>query len=70
MDDEILQNDRLLVTIDPTAALASIQMRGASLIWDFRPSLDADVVVRHVTTEISAYLREANSKRVRRVKTV
>ncbi len=69
MAEEILQNDRLLINIDPDTALASVHLKGEDLAWSFEPSLDADVVVRHGTTEISAHLREARHKRVRRFRT-
>ena len=64
---EILQNEKLRVTIEPDDVSASIELINTDLKWKFQPNPEGDVWVTHVQTEASAYLREASQKTIRRL---
>ena len=69
MPEEILQNAELLVTVHTDLASASVCLKGTDLGWVFEPNADGDLTVTHGQTRIAASLRDARSKRVRRIRT-
>ena len=69
MDNEILQNKHLRVTINPDKVTATIELTNGDIRWQFEPNLEGDITVNHGLSEVSAYLHEAPRKYMRRVKT-
>lgn len=69
MAEQTLQNEQVMVTIDPELVSFVVQLKGSDLSWRSEPNADGDLTIHHAQTQAIAHLREAHAKTVRRFRT-